>query len=67
MTLLAGSPTIDASPSSPATDASRRTADREKEVRNEASAPPDKCCLRCGGLLVPSYTSIWERDAQASR
>jgi hypothetical protein len=61
MILLAGSPTIDASPPV-LTDASHRTADREKESPNKAWAPPDKCCLCFDGLLVFSYTASWERD-----
>ena len=61
MILLAGSPNIDSSP--PAlTDASRQAPDREREPRNKASAPPGESCLRCGGLLVPSYTASLERD-----
>jgi len=61
MTLLAGSPTIDASPPV-LPDASHRAVDRDVEPSNKASAPPGKFCLRCGGLLVPSYTASWERD-----
>lgn len=61
MTLHAAAPTIDASPPV-LPDASHRAADRDVEPRNKASAPPGGCCLRCGGLLVPSYTAPWERD-----
>ena len=61
MILLAGFPDIDSSP--PAlTDASRRTPDREGEPRNQAWTPPGGCCLRCGGLLILSYTASVERD-----
>jgi hypothetical protein len=61
MTLLAGSPEIDSSP--PAlTGASRRAPDRERGPRNKASAPPGESCLRCGGLLVPSYTESLDSD-----
>jgi len=51
MTLLASFPTI---------DASHQAADRDP--RNQASSPPGKFCLRCGGLLVASYTASWEQD-----
>jgi hypothetical protein len=61
MILLAGSPTIDASPPV-LSDASHRATDRDVEPRNKASAPPGKLCLICGGLLVPSYTANWERN-----
>jgi len=61
MTLLAGSPDIDTSlPVLP--DAPHQAADREKGPRNKASVPPGEFCLRCGGLLVPSYTASLERD-----
>ena len=30
--------------------------------RNQTWTPPGTCCLRCGGLLVPSYTASLERD-----
>ena len=43
-------------------DVSRRTAARATEPRNQAAAPSDTSCLRCGGLLVPSYTASLERD-----
>lgn len=61
MTRLAGSSTIDAAPPV-LPDASPRAADREREPRHQASAPPGRFCLRCGGLLVQSYTASWERD-----
>ena len=51
MILLAASPNI---------DASHQTAD--PAPRNQAPAPPGGCCLRCGGLLVLSYTASLERD-----
>jgi hypothetical protein len=57
MILVAGSLDIDSSP--PAlTDAARRTPDRERGPRN----PPGVSCLRCGGLLVLSYTTSLESD-----
>src|SRR5262249_44940982 len=62
MTLLAASSTIDASSPVP-TNAPHRAADRDVDLRNKTSALPGKFCLRCGGLLVPSYTSSLERDA----
>ena len=43
-------------------DVSRRTGARAAEPRNQAAAPSDTSCLRCGGLLVPSYTASLERD-----
>ena len=56
-----GFPDIDSSP--PAlTDVSRRTPARGKKPRSQAAAPPGAFCLRCGGLLVPSYTTSLERD-----
>ena len=61
MTLVAGSPDIDSSPSV-LPDASHRAADRDREPRIKASAPPGGFCLRCSGLLVPNYTESLERD-----
>ena len=61
MTLLDGSPNIDSSPSA-MTDAPGQAPDQDREARNEAPAPPGESCLRCGGLLVPSYTASLERD-----
>ncbi len=61
MTLLACSPDIDPSPPV-LPDVSQRAADRGREARIKASAPPGGFCLRCGGLLVPSYTASLERD-----
>ncbi|MEO5954399.1 MAG: hypothetical protein ABIR36_01705 [Nitrospiraceae bacterium] len=43
-------------------DVSCRTAARTTEPRKQAAAPSDTSCLRCGGLLVPSYTASLERD-----
>ena len=61
MTLVAGS--SDIAPSPPILpDASHRAADRDVEPHNKASVPPGESCLRCGGLLVSSYTASWERD-----
>ncbi len=60
MTLLADSPDIDSSP--PVLPDAHRSADRDREPHNKASAPPGGFCLRCGGLLVPSYTASLERD-----
>jgi len=61
MTLLAGSPdTLLFAPVLP--DASHQAVDRGREARHLAPAPPGGCCLRCGGLLVPSYTASLERD-----
>ena len=54
-------PDLDSSPSTRA-DASRRTSDRERGPRNQAWTPPGASCLRCSGLLVPSYTASLERD-----
>jgi len=61
MILLAGSPDIDAS-SPVLPDASHQTADQEKAPCNTVSIPPCEFCLRCGGLLVPSYTASLELD-----
>lgn len=58
---LAGVPGIDSSPAA-LTKASRRAPDRERGLRNMPSAPPGESCLRCGGLLVPSYTASLESD-----
>ena len=52
MILLDGSLDIDAS--------SHQAADRDP--RHQAPAPPGGCCLRCGGLLVLSYTASLELD-----
>ena len=61
MILLAGIPDLDSSPSA-LTDASRRASDRDRGPRNQAWAPSDTCCLRCGGLLVLSYVASLESD-----
>ena len=58
---LTSSPKIDSSPAA-MPDVSRRTPDRDGEPRNKTSAPPGECCLRCSGLLVPTYTASMERD-----
>jgi hypothetical protein len=44
------------------TNASRRISDREITPRNQAWTPLGASCLRCGGLLAPSYTASLERD-----
>ena len=61
MILLTGSPDINFSPPV-LLDVSRQAPDREREPCNKASALPREFCLRCGGLLVPTYTSSLERD-----
>lgn len=43
-------------------DVSRRATARAAPPRQQASAPSDMSCLRCGGLCVPSYLSSLERD-----
>ena len=55
------SPKIDSSPAA-MPDVSRRTPDRDGEPRSKTSAPPGEFCLRCSGLLVPTYTASMERD-----
>ena len=61
MILLPGSADIDSSPPV-LLDGSRQAPDRDRELRDKASAPPGEFCLRCGGLLVPTYSSSLERD-----
>lgn len=61
MILLDGSPNIDSSPSA-MTDVPRQAPDQDREARHQAPTPPGEFCLRCGGLLVPSYTASLERD-----
>ena len=61
MILFANSPDLDASPPV-LPDASRLAADRDREPRHQPPAPPGESCLRCGGLLVLSYTASLERD-----
>ena len=61
MTLSRTSAAIDAAPS-PLTHPTRRVADRDREPPTKAWVPPDPCCLRCGGLLVPGCMSSAERD-----
>lgn len=34
----------------------------ERDLRTQAKAPRNECCLRCGGLLVTSFTASLERD-----
>ena len=58
---LTGSSKIDSSPAA-LPDVSRRASDRDREPRNKTSAPPGEFCLRCSGLLVPSYTASLEWD-----
>ena len=58
---LTGFPKIDSSPAA-LPDVSRRASDRDREPRNKTSAPPGEFCLRCSGLLVPTYTASLERD-----
>ena len=38
------------------------TPDREEGLRNKAWTPPGESCLRCSGLLVPSYLASLESD-----
>lgn len=59
--MLPGIPDLDSSPSA-RTDVSRRTSDRASGPRNQTWTPPGASCLRCSGLLVPSYTASLERD-----
>jgi hypothetical protein len=61
MILHADSPGLD-SPPSILTDAFRPAPDRKEGLRNKAWTPPGVSCLRCGGLLAPSYTASLERD-----
>lgn len=61
MIWYAGSPGIDSSPSG-LTDAFRLAPDRGRGPRNKAGTPPGESCLRCGGLLVPSYLASLESD-----
>ena len=66
MILLTGSPDIDSSPPV-LLNASRQTSDRGREPSNKVSAPPGEFCLRCGGLLVPTYSSSLERDVTGNQ
>lgn len=43
-------------------DVFRRTEARATQPRKQAPALSDITCLRCGGLLVPSYKESIERD-----
>ncbi len=61
--LTISQPSNAAPPSTLTTDPLHQAAEWEREQPNKASAPPDKGCLRCGGLLVPSYTLPMEQDA----
>jgi hypothetical protein len=61
MILYVDSPGIDSLPSVP-TDALRPAPDREEGPRNKAWTPPGESCLRCSGLLVPSYMAALESD-----
>ena len=61
MTLRADSPVID-SPLSFPIDAFPLAPDRQKGQRNKARTPPGESCLRCNGLLVPSYMAALESD-----
>lgn len=56
-----GAPDIDLS-SSALSDASRQIGRERREPRKQATTLPNECCLRCGGLLVPSYTSSLDRN-----
>jgi hypothetical protein len=65
MILFDGTPNIDSSlPSLPA--AAHRAPDRERAPRNQVRATPAEGCLRCGGLLILSYTAALERDTAGS-
>lgn len=57
----ADAPGIDSAPSV-LTDALCVAPDRERVPRNKAGTPPCESCLRCGGLLVPSYLASLESD-----
>lgn len=62
MSPRAGVTGIDSAPFT-LSDVSRQTAARAAQPRKRVSAPSDTSCLRCGGLLVPSYMASLERDA----
>ena len=61
MTLSRTSAAIDTA-LSPLTHPSRRVMGRDMEPPIKVWVPPDPCCLRCGGLLVPGCISSAERD-----
>ena len=61
MTPRIGCAAIDSAPLT-LSDVFRRTATRATKPRNQAAALSDTSCLRCGGLLVPSYMASLERD-----
>ena len=49
-------------PSPDLPDPSPQAPDPKGEPHNEALLPPAESCLRCGGLLIPDYTTSTERD-----
>jgi hypothetical protein len=61
MILHAYSPGLGSTPSV-LTDAFPPAPDRKEGLRNKAWTPPGESCLRCGGLLAPSYTASLEWD-----
>ena len=61
MSSLAGSPDVCAS-TSVLPHTFRREAGLDKKPRQEGSSRSGKFCLRCGGLLISSYTASLERD-----
>jgi hypothetical protein len=65
MIMLDGATNIDSSlPVLP--DPSHRAPDRSSGPPNQVQATPSEGCLRCGGLLVLSYTAAFERDNAGS-
>jgi hypothetical protein len=65
MILFDGSSSIDSSPPAlPA--ATRRAPDWKTGPRNQVQATPGEGCLRCGGLLILSYTAAFEQDTAGS-
>jgi len=65
MIMLEGSKIIDSS-LPVLLDPSHRAPDRPSEPRNQVQATPGEGCLRCGGLLILSYTAAFERDNAGS-
>lgn len=61
MSLLDDTP-INDSPLPALPDSSRLIPDRNKETLYEAPTPSGEACLRCGGMLILSYTATMERD-----
>lgn len=62
MITRAGAPNLDLS-SSALFDAPRQIPGQERrEPRKRVTTLPNECCLRCGGLLMPSYTLSMDRD-----